>query len=239
RSPLTGIVFSMELTHEWSVLIPLAIAACVAQAVSILTLKRSILTEKVVRKGLHLTREYTVDPLEMLFVHDVMERDIISFRADTPLPEAAASFLDLNPEMRQRQNEQRLYPVIDEQDRLMGVVTRRTMLDAAMDPPEQDKTKTVLDVSKVDPIVGYEDMTLREIAYQLADHNISRLPVIERDEPHRVIGLISVMNVLKGRFIDLHEERDTERVLRLNQMLLPLNRVRTYFSHGPVNRDGK
>jgi chloride channel protein, CIC family len=72
RSPLTGVVFALELTHRYEALLPLLIGATAAYTVSILILRRSVLTEKIARRGIHLTREYSVDPLEVLFVGDVM-----------------------------------------------------------------------------------------------------------------------------------------------------------------------
>ncbi|SEF37972.1 H+/Cl-antiporter ClcA [Amycolatopsis pretoriensis] len=75
RSPLTGIVFTLELTHAWNYLLPLVVASVSAYAVSVLLLKRSVLTEKIARRRLHLTREYTTDPLETFFAHEVMTAD--------------------------------------------------------------------------------------------------------------------------------------------------------------------
>ncbi|HWH21597.1 MAG TPA: chloride channel protein, partial [Solirubrobacterales bacterium] len=72
RSPLTGVVFAVELTHRYEALLPLLIGATTAYAISVLILRRSVLTEKVARRGIHLSREYSVDPLEVLFVGDVM-----------------------------------------------------------------------------------------------------------------------------------------------------------------------
>jgi hypothetical protein len=72
RVPLTGVVFTLELTHVWSAILPLVIAATSAYAVSALLLKRSVLTEKIARRGLHLSREYSVDPPEAFFVRDVV-----------------------------------------------------------------------------------------------------------------------------------------------------------------------
>ena len=72
RSPLTGVVFALELTHRFDAILPLMIGSTVAFAVSVLVLRRSVLTEKIARRGLHLTREYSIDPLEVLFVGDVM-----------------------------------------------------------------------------------------------------------------------------------------------------------------------
>nr|WP_279671685.1 chloride channel protein [Flexivirga meconopsidis] len=73
RSPLTGVVFTMELTHAWSAALPLFVASVVAYAASTLLLRRSILTEKIARRGLHLTRDYSTDPLETFFVREVAE----------------------------------------------------------------------------------------------------------------------------------------------------------------------
>jgi chloride channel protein, CIC family len=72
RSPLTGIVFTLELTHAWPALLPLVVASITAYAASVLLLDRSVLTEKIARRGLHLTRDYTTDPLEMFLVAEVM-----------------------------------------------------------------------------------------------------------------------------------------------------------------------
>lgn len=75
RSPLTSIVFALELTHDVGALLPLTIACTVAHLVSVTTLKRSILTEKIARRGYHVTREYEVDPLHALLVRDVMSSE--------------------------------------------------------------------------------------------------------------------------------------------------------------------
>ena len=72
RSPLTGIVFTLELTGAWDSLLGLVVASVSAYALSALVLKRSVLTEKVARRGIHLTREYSTDPLEVFFAREVM-----------------------------------------------------------------------------------------------------------------------------------------------------------------------
>jgi CIC family chloride channel protein len=70
--PLTAVVFSLELTHCLPALLPLMLACIAAHAVTSLIMPRSILTEKLSRRGYHLTREYGVDPLEMVSVMEVM-----------------------------------------------------------------------------------------------------------------------------------------------------------------------
>src|SRR5438874_1925360 len=72
RSPFTGVIFVLELTHDVNVLLPLLVATVLAHGFTVLTLRRSILTEKVSRRGYHLSREYAIDPLEILLVRGVM-----------------------------------------------------------------------------------------------------------------------------------------------------------------------
>jgi CIC family chloride channel protein len=86
RSPLTGVVFALELTHRYEALLPLLIGATAAYAISVLVLRRSVLTEKVARRGVHLSREYSTDPLEVLFVGDVMTVGEGTAEADPAAP---------------------------------------------------------------------------------------------------------------------------------------------------------
>src|SRR5262249_14432087 len=72
RSPLTGVIFALELTHDVNIMLPLLVAVTIAHAFTVLTLRRSILTEKIARRGYHLSREYSIDPLEIIFAREVM-----------------------------------------------------------------------------------------------------------------------------------------------------------------------
>ena len=84
RSPLTGVVFALELTHDVNMLLPLLVAVTIAHGFTVLVLRRSILTEKIARRGYHLSREYAVDPLEILFVREVMRTSVAALPADAP-----------------------------------------------------------------------------------------------------------------------------------------------------------
>ena len=78
--PLTAILFSLELTHALPALLPLTLACTASYLVTSLVMPRSILTEKLSRRGYHLSREYGVDPLEMVYVRrcndGVVSRDL-------------------------------------------------------------------------------------------------------------------------------------------------------------------
>src|SRR5207244_3543385 len=106
-------------THEVNMLLPRLIAVTRAHATTVLALRRSILTEKVARRGYHLTREYSVDPLEILFVRDVMRPNVAVLPADLPLA-GLTRWLEADGRTRRA----RLYPVVDAEPRLLGVVRR-------------------------------------------------------------------------------------------------------------------
>jgi H+/Cl- antiporter ClcA/CBS domain-containing protein len=212
RSPFTGVVFSLELTHDWSALLPLVVCASAAYGLSVLVLKRSVLTEKIARRGLHLSREYDVDPLEMLLVHEVMEEEFTSFSPNMSLANAAATFVADHRQTRNAQHRQRLYPVLDADLKLHGVVTRRDMLDAALGRVGAEvKVRDIM----VDAIVAYPDETLRAVANRMADKHVSRLPVVDRADPTRIRGLVTLVDLLAGRRKDLQEERNAERIFRV------------------------
>src|SRR5690242_11732241 len=118
RSPFTSIVFAFELTHDANVFLPLLVGSVISHAFTVLTLKRSILTEKVARRGYHLSREYAVDPLEILFAREVMRSNIVVLPAEGMLREFHHSLRD------DRQQSQRLLPVVDAEGRFVGVLTR-------------------------------------------------------------------------------------------------------------------
>jgi H+/Cl- antiporter ClcA len=211
RSPLTGVVFALELTHRFDALLPLVIGASTAFAVSVLVLKRSVLTEKIARRGYHLSREYDVDPLEILFVGEVMEPDIVTFDAHVSAAAALDEVSGTDPE-RVLARRQMLYPVMDRRGRMCGIVTR-TMLETAVHDRAGEQPLAALAIGR--PVVTHADETLRAVAQAMAAHEVDKMPVVDRSDPTRVIGIVSLTMLLAGRLRDLQEAREREQVLRL------------------------
>lgn len=199
RSPLTGIVFTLELTHAWNALLPLVVASVSAYAVSVLLLKRSVLTEKIARRRLHLTREYSTDPLEAFFAHEVMTANPVVLDHDEPLA-------DTLPHTRHAT----LYPVVDGSRQLVGVTTRHALLTS--------EGETVADATTAPLASCHPDETLREVANKLAAGHVTRAPVVDRAEPGRVLGVITLAQLLHARRRDLHEEHHRERVLAVTRV---------------------
>jgi chloride channel protein, CIC family len=203
RSPFTGIVFAFELTHDGNSLLALLVAATVAQLVSVLVLKRSILTEKVARRGFHVMREYSVDPLEAIFVREIMETDLHTLEPDQRLAEIYRALPEGSPQRRQR-----LFPVLGPGGRLAGVLPWSAVLAA-----RDDERREVRDVMITAISVAHPEEILRHVADRMAAAGVGALPVVDREDPGHLDGLITEFVLMQGRQRLLEEERHAERVL--------------------------
>ena len=207
RSPFTGVIFALELTHDVNMLLPLLLAVTIAHAFTVLTLRRSILTEKVARRGYHLSREYAVDPLEILFVREVMRTNIAAIPARLTGRELAQA---LNSDHTMRPG-QHLYPLVDDDRRVVRVVTRGDLERFA---------KSGTEPAQRAPVVAYPDEPLRVVVHRMSDTGLTRFPVVNNEREHKLVGIVALSDLLRARTRSLEEERHRERMLRIH---LPLN----------------
>jgi H+/Cl- antiporter ClcA len=213
RSPFTSIVFAFELTHDANVFLPLLVGSVIAHAFTVLTLKRSILTEKVARRGFHLSREYAVDPLEILFVHEVMRSNV------AVLPEDAKVGEMLNALQVEHPQKQRLLPVVSPEGRLVGVLTRKDIRERIENDGDAVLQLPLGHLVRPSTVETNPDEILRVVVYRMAEKSVTRLPVVER-ATGKFLGLVSLDDLLKARARHLEEERRRERPLGL-EFLLP------------------
>jgi H+/Cl- antiporter ClcA len=218
RSPLTSVVFALELTHDINALPALLIAGVVAHAFTVLSMPRSILTEKIARRGYHISREYAIDPLETLRVGDVMTTEVVTVPASLPVKEVARQYF-FGAGGRRHPG----YPVVDGRGRLLGVITRSSLLEhwvsALLDGPAG--AARVLESS---PIIAYDLIdrpavtatpgeSCRLAAERMARAGVKRLPVVADDDATRLVGLVSLGDLLKSRRRLIEEEDRRERFL--------------------------
>jgi CBS domain-containing protein len=205
RAPFTAILFALELTHDINVLLPLLVAAMLAHATTVLLLKRSILTEKVARRGFHITREYATDPLEILFVREVMRTKLVVLPADATVEELRHTIL-----REPAQRGQHLYPVVDGERRISGVITRKQLRALTQSAAPEASLGHI--VRK--PVVAHPDEPLRVVVFRMAETGFTRMPVVDT-ESGKLVGMISLHDLLLARVRNLNEERRRERLLRL------------------------
>ena len=189
RSPLTSTFFAAELTGNTHVLLPLLTASVSAHLVTVLLMRRSILTEKVARRGHHLSREYRVDPFTLTRARDIMTRDVETLPAAMTLHRAARLLTD--PDTRHPS-----FPVIDEARRVLGVV----------DPPAvlrwrragQHRHSTLRDLlGNRRTVLAYPDEYLDDLVERMTQANVAHIPVVAREDSGLVgyIGWKDLMNV--------------------------------------------
>ena len=212
-SPLTGAVFAFELVNDPNVILPLLIATISAHAFTSLVMPRSILTEKLSRRGYHLSREYSVDPLECLMVKDVMRTNVVVL----PVEARVGELQQLLQHGEDRPRGQHLYPVMDGES-LTGVVTRNCIQSAVSESTGSGgKTLAEVMVKKVE--VAYGDEQLRIVAQRMAVTGYTRMPVVDSDGDRKVIGMVSLPDMLKARLQNFESEERREGTMRLRMPL--------------------
>ena len=207
RSPFTSIVFAFELTHDANVFLPLLVGSMIAHGFTVLTLNRSILTEKVARRGFHLSREYAVDPLELLYVREVMQKEAMSIPSRAVLREV----LDL-PELSRWQL-QRLLPVVDAEGRLVGVLTSGDIHEWQEAHDRNLLARPLIEAVRRESVNAYPDEPLRIVVNRMAESGITRMPVVD-EETQKLLGLVTLEDLLKARTRHVEEERHREQVIR-------------------------
>ncbi|MGH9068350.1 MAG: chloride channel protein, partial [Acidimicrobiales bacterium] len=230
RSPFTAIIFAFELTHDQGSLLALLIAATLSHLVSVLILKRSILTEKVARRGFHVMREYSVDPLEAVFVREVMASEVYTVEPDRTLDEIYQTLEEGSPERRQR-----LYPVLED-DRLVGTLPWSAVLAAAAHANGAQAASDVM-IPASSLSLAFPDETLRAVAERMALLGVGIMPVVKRAAPDRLDGLITQFDLLRARQKLLEEERRAERVLLMRRVTAP--RPEEAIAVGPDTPGGR
>jgi H+/Cl- antiporter ClcA/CBS domain-containing protein len=208
RAPFTSVIFAFELTHDANVLLPLLVASVIAHGFTVLTLKRSILTEKVARRGYHLSREYSVDPLEILFVHEVMRTKVVVLPTTSTLGEVTHF---LRTDHRQ---EQRLLPVVNAEGEFVGVVTRGDIRLRLERDGNAALNTAITDLVRTSVVEAYADEPLRVVVYRMAEKACTRMPVLDRTT-RKFLGLVALSDLLKARTRHMEEERRRERTLTL------------------------
>jgi len=189
RAPMTGALFAVELTGHFEAVPYTVTAAGAAYAISVLLMRRSILTEKIARRGRHILQEYTVDPLDLLQAVQLM----------TPHPQTLSGGLTIEQTLAffTTQAEHRSYPVVDGDGRLIGLVSRTDALRWQID---QSLAKTLLSdaISDSAQPVAYPDTPSGVVADLIIETGIGRIPIIDR-ETRRVLGILSRQDLLKAR----------------------------------------
>ncbi len=180
RALLASVVFAFETTRQPMGLLPLLGGCTAAYLLSAMMMRHSIMTEKIARRGVRIVNEYVADFLDQIRVSDVATAPVVMVRADDTL-EQVRNWMASHAVGATHQG----FPVVDANDRLVGVITRRDVFNGG---PSDAPLRSVI---KRAPAVVFDDSSLRAAADHMARERVGRLPVVAREQPDRVIGMIS------------------------------------------------
>ncbi len=208
RAPLTATVFAVELTGDLHVM-PAVLAACAASfATTVLIMRRSILTERLARRGQHLSYEYSVDPFEVMRVSEIMAKPVDTLPAALPIGNAIA-FFDAGPGILRHKS----YPIVDEGNRAIGMVSRSDILRWTRDGRNEDETLRD-HAARGHLFVGHPDEPVGALADRMATADIGRAPIVDRQNG-LLVGLVARRDLLRVRAQAARQEQERDRALRL------------------------
>ncbi len=214
RALLASIVFAFETTRQPAGLLPLLGGCVAAYLVSALVMRNTIMTEKIARRGVRVPSEYGADYLEQIGTGTACTRDVVTIREDDRLGDIRHWLASGKPEAQHQG-----YPVLGADGRVLGVLTRRDLLDMRL--PEMHRIGSLL---RRPPIVVGEQHSLREAADHMVAENVGRLVVVAADAPGRMVGILTRGDLLAAHARRLREKNDAGRHLRLRGARRPRGR---------------
>jgi CBS domain-containing protein len=209
RALLASVVFAFEATRQPLGLLPLLGGCTASFFISSLMMRHSIMTEKIARRGGRAVGEYSVDYLDTVLVKDAASYDVVVLPAEDTLAEVRAWIAS-----RAEGSGHQGFPVVDANGVLLGVVTRRDLLNEAH--PDERRLQEVF---RRPPAVVYEDNSLREAADHMVRETVGRLAVVSRSAPRTVIGIITRSDLLAAHHRRLEEQsvRKADLQVRLRE----------------------
>ncbi|MGV3720246.1 MAG: chloride channel protein [Actinomycetota bacterium] len=205
RALLASVVFALETTRSTAALLPLLAGCTSSYLLSWLMMRTTIMTEKIIRRGVRVPSEYTADFLEQLSVRDAMSAPVVTLRSDQTAAEVQ-SWLAHRNGAAQHQG----FPIVDPAGQLIGVLTRRDLLG-----PEHRPDVLLRDLVRMPPVTGFADTSLRQAADHMVRNRVGRLPIVDRADPSRLLGIITRSDLLaahRRRLDAAHRRRRTLRI---------------------------
>lgn len=205
RAAFSFIVFAFEITRDYNSVLPLMLVTVIADGVAILLMpKASIMTEKLIRRGLRIHQDYETDVLQQMVVSETMDHAAPTISAGMPVRELAERIAGHEPEVSRHQG----MLLLDAEGRLSGIITRGDVLRALDEDPSG--AMSLIEAGSHEVIVTYPDESLHDAAAKMLRNNIGRLPVVDRKDPRRVVGYLGRPGIMAARLRRLDEEHVRE-----------------------------
>lgn len=204
RSTFAFIIFAFEITQDYHAILPLMLVCVIADGVALFFMRDTIMTEKLARRGLRVPQEYEADVLRQVSVGAMMDPAPMTLESNLTVQQLADHIAQGEAAYVRHQ----AFPILDENGRLAGIITRGDLLRALEISP--DEVMTVCQAGTQALVVTYPDEMLHDALHKLLAHDIGRLPVVRREVPQQLVGYLSRGAILRARQSKLHEEQVRE-----------------------------
>jgi CIC family chloride channel protein len=189
RAPLTAMLIVFEMSNDYSLILPLMVAAVTASYLAQALFPESIYTIKLTRRGIHFSQGRDMDIMQGVQIGEVMNEDPVTINRQNSLAELYQQFQETNLLG---------FPVLDEHGKLWGIVTLQDMEKSLSQSAVNLRGLHVEDVAVKDPTTVYPDEAIWSAIQKMAPRDLARLPVVSRDGSGTLLGLISRSDILRA-----------------------------------------
>ena len=198
RAPITAVLIIFEMSNDYKLILPLMLASVIATVLAEYLFPESIYTLKLRKKGIHLRHGRDYDLMHGVTVQEVMTPEPFVVSCDMPVQELRESF--------QRTNSHG-FPVIDAEGNLAGVVSLRDYQEGLKRKGAENLR--VRDIATMDRILlAYEEEPVSDALERMATWDVSRMPVVAKDAPGRITGLIRRGDIIKAYKLALSRQEE-------------------------------
>jgi chloride channel protein, CIC family len=205
RATFSFIIFAFEITRDYNSVLPLMLAAVIADGIAMLFMPNSsIMTEKLARRGLRVHQDYEADALTQATVGEMMDKDAPTIAANTKVGALAERVARHDPTLGRHAG----MLIVDDKNKLVGIITRGDIVSALDKDPSG--AMTVPEAGSTHLVVTYPDELVSEAAAKLLRFGVGRLPVVDRNDERKVLGYLGRPAILAARLRRFHDEHVLE-----------------------------
>ncbi len=179
QAPLTSIIILFEMTNDYRIILPLMTATVISTFLYRAVNEESIYTLKLKKRGISYRAGQDMDLMTSIQVREALTHRWISVGEGATVKE----LLEL-----MHKTDHEWFPIVNKDGELVGVVTAQDVREAI---ERGELSAKVTDYATKDVIVAYPDESLREVLMRFGVRDIGHLPVVQRGNPRRVVGIIS------------------------------------------------
>jgi len=189
HAPITSVLILFELTGDYRLILPLMLTVVVATLIAQQLMRgESIYTLKLSRRGVRLKRGRDVDIMEAVLVRDVMETKHTSVNVNVSVANLAALFLQTN---------QHAFVVLNDAGELYGIVSLNDYRRVSENEASLKNLK-IKDIATRSLVTAFPDETLRVVLQRMAPRDLSRIPVVSREDQRKLLGVIRRNDVVRA-----------------------------------------